>query len=130
MMNQKTIIFRIFMLVLFVSAAMVHDPAAAKGRHQVRKEAFGKTGDGRPVALYTLTNSNGMEVRTMTYGGIIVSIRVPDKNGKMGDVVLGHENVDGYLEIPRISAPSWADTPIASPAAPSLSTVRIHAAQE
>ena len=79
---------------------MGHDAAAAKGKHQVRKEAFGKTGDGRPVALYTLTNSNGMEVRAMTYGGIIVSIRVPDKNGKMGDVVLGHDNVDGYLVNP------------------------------
>jgi len=100
MMNQKTIIFRIFMLVLFVSAAMVHDAAAAKGKQQVRKEAFGKTGDGRPVALYTLTNSKGMEVRAMTYGGIIVSIRVPDKNGKIGDVVLGHDNVDGYLVNP------------------------------
>ena len=99
-MNQKTIIFRIFMLVLFVSAAMVHDAAAAKGKQQVRKEAFGKTGDGRPVALYTLTNSKGMEVRAMTYGGIIVSIRVPDKNGKIGDVVLGHDNVDGYLVNP------------------------------
>jgi aldose 1-epimerase len=100
MMNHKTIIFRIFMLVLFVSAAMVHEAGAAKGKHQVRKEAFGKTGDGRPVALYTLTNSKGMEVRAMTYGGIIVSIRVPDKNGKMGDVVLGHDNVDGYLVNP------------------------------
>ena len=99
-MNQKTIIFRIFMLVLFVFAALVHDAAAAKGKQQVRKEAFGKTGDGRPVALYTLTNSKGMEVRAMTYGGIIVSIRVPDKNGKIGDVVLGHDNVDGYLVNP------------------------------
>ena len=72
-MNHKTIIFHIFMLVLFVSAAMVHDAAAAKGKHQVRKESFGKTGDGRPVDLYTLTNSKGMEVRAMTYGGIIVS---------------------------------------------------------
>ena len=56
-MNHKTIIFHLFLLVLFVSAAMVQDAGAAKGKHQVRKEAFGKTGDGRPVALYTLTNS-------------------------------------------------------------------------
>jgi aldose 1-epimerase len=100
MMNHKTAILHLFLLVLFVSAAMGHEAAPAKHKHQVRKEAFGKTGDGRPVALYTLTNSNGMEVRAMTYGGIIVSIRVPDKNGKIADVVLGYDTVDGYLVNP------------------------------
>ncbi len=98
-MNHKTIIVHLCLLVFFVSVAG-RDPASAKGKHQVRKEAFGKTGDGRPVALYTLTNSNGMEVRAMTYGGIIVSMRVPDKNGKLADVVLGHDNLDGYLVNP------------------------------
>ncbi len=100
MPNHKTIIFHLFLLVLFVATAMGQQAAPAKRKHQVRKEAFGKTGDGRPVALYTLTNSNGMEVRAMTYGGIIVSIRVPDKNGKFADVVLGHDKVEGYLVNP------------------------------
>jgi len=99
-MNHKTVIFHLFLLLLFVSAALGREAAPAKGKHQVRKEAFGKTGDGRPVDLYTLTNSKGMEVRAMTYGGIIVSMRVPDKNGKIADVVLGHDNVDGYLVNP------------------------------
>jgi len=99
-MNHKTLIFYIFLLVLFVSAALGRDAVPAKGKHQVRKEAFGKTADGRPVDLYTLTNSKGMEVRAMTYGGIIVSMRVPDKNGKVADVVLGHDKVDGYLVNP------------------------------
>src|SRR5690242_1679419 len=99
MMNHKTIIFRFFLLVLFVSSVLGQG-AAAPARRQVRKESFGKTGNGRPVDLYTLTNSKGMEVRAMTYGGIIVSIRVPDKNGKLGDVVLGHDNLDGYLTNP------------------------------
>jgi len=98
-MNHKTIIFRFFLLVLFVSSVLGQG-AAAPARRQVRKESFGKTGNGRPVDLYTLTNSKGMEVRAMTYGGIIVSIRVPDKNGKLGDVVLGHDNLDGYLTNP------------------------------
>ena len=88
-MNHKTVIFHLFLLVLFVSAVLAPDAASAKGKRQVRKEAFGETGDGRPVALYTLTNSKGMEVRAMTYGGIIVSIRVADKNSKLADVVLG-----------------------------------------
>src|SRR6266853_5429585 len=99
-MNHKTAIFHLFLLLLFVSAALGREAAPAKDKHQVRKEAFGKTGDGRPVDLYTLTNSQGIEVRAMTYGGIIVSLRVPDKSGTLGDIVLGHEKLDGYLPNP------------------------------
>lgn len=50
--------------------------------------------------MYTLTNSHGMEVRAMNYGGIIVSIRVPDRNGQIADVVLGHETLEGYRPNP------------------------------
>ena len=50
--------------------------------------------------MYTLTNSHGMEVRAMNYGGIIVSIRVPDRNEQFADVVLGHETLDGYRPNP------------------------------
>lgn len=62
----------------------------------VGKQAFGATADGAAVDLYTLTNANGVEVRAMTYGGIIVSLRVPDRDGKLGDVVLGHDTLAGY----------------------------------
>jgi aldose 1-epimerase len=47
--------------------------------------------------LYTLTNSHGMEVRAMSYGAIIVSVRVPDKKGQLADVVLGHDTLEGYF---------------------------------
>ena len=97
-MTHKTIIFPLFLLIVFVSTSLGREAASAK--REVRKESFGKTGDGRPVDLYTLTNSKGVEVRAMTYGGIIVSIRVPDKNGKVADIVLGHDKVDGYLVNP------------------------------
>ena len=100
MMNHKTTILHILLLTLFVSIAMGREAAPAKGKHQVRKESFGKTGDGRPVDLFTLTNSKGLEVRTINYGGIIVSLRVPDKNGNLGDIVLGYDKVDGYLQNP------------------------------
>ena len=100
-MKHKSTIFHLFVLLLFVvSAALAQEAAMAKGKLQVRKETFGKTADGKPVDLYTLTNSNGLEVRAMTYGGIIVSIRVPDRKGKLADVVLGHDNFDGYLVNP------------------------------
>ena len=63
----------------------------------VTTEPFGTTDDGHAVDLYTLTNANGVEVRAMTYGGIIVSLRVPDRDGKLDDVVLGYDTLDGYL---------------------------------
>jgi len=50
--------------------------------------------------LYTLTNSHGVEVRAMNYGGIIVAIRVPDRKGQLADVVLGHETMEGYIPNP------------------------------
>jgi aldose 1-epimerase len=67
-------------------------------RARFEKRAFGTTADGKPVDLYTLTNSGGMEVRAMTYGGIIVSLRVKDRDGKLGDVVLGYDGLEGYLK--------------------------------
>jgi aldose 1-epimerase len=63
----------------------------------IKKSHFGKTPDGTPVEIYTLRNEQGMEARIMTYGGIVVSLKVPDKNGKFGDVVLGYDHLDGYL---------------------------------
>jgi aldose 1-epimerase len=50
--------------------------------------------------LFTLTNSHGVEVRAMNYGGIILSIRVPDREGKLADIVLGHETLEGYVPNP------------------------------
>jgi aldose 1-epimerase len=63
----------------------------------VNKAPFGKTADGTPVEIYTLRNYDGMEARIMTYGGTVVSLKVPDKNGKPGDVVLGYDHLSSYL---------------------------------
>jgi aldose 1-epimerase len=49
------------------------------------------------VNVYTLTNATGMDVRITNYGGTLVSIRTPDRHGRMGDVVLGFDTLDGYL---------------------------------
>ncbi len=62
----------------------------------VRKQAFGAVPEG-PVDLYTMTNSCGIEVRAMNYGGIIVSMLVPDNKGMLADVVLGFDILDGYF---------------------------------
>jgi aldose 1-epimerase len=67
------------------------------GASSITHDSFGTAPDGTPVEIYTLRNDKGMEVRIMTYGGIIQSIRVPDKSGQFGDVVLGYDTLDGYL---------------------------------
>jgi aldose 1-epimerase len=58
---------------------------------------FGKAPDGAPVEIYILRNEAGMEARVLNYGGIIQSLIVPDRNGKLSDVVLGYDTLDGYL---------------------------------
>ncbi len=63
----------------------------------MEKKAFGTTPDGKEADLYILTSKNGMEVSITNYGGTVTSIRVPDKNGKLADVVLGYDTLDGYV---------------------------------
>ena len=60
-------------------------------------DAFHKIVDGRQTGLYTLTNKNGCELTVTNYGAKIVSLMVPDKNGNLVDVVLGHNSIDEYL---------------------------------
>jgi len=57
--------------------------------------------DGIEVDLYTLTNEQGLEVSIITYGGAITSLKVPDRNGVLGDIVLGYETLDAYVGNPR-----------------------------
>jgi aldose 1-epimerase len=57
---------------------------------------FGKTADGTPVETYTLTNKNGVSIKVMTLGATITEINVPDKAGKVANVVLGFDDVAGY----------------------------------
>jgi aldose 1-epimerase len=59
---------------------------------------FGRLPDGRAVELFTLTNAHGVEVRAMTYGGIITVIRTPDRTGRLDDIVLGFDGLPGYLK--------------------------------
>jgi aldose 1-epimerase len=60
-------------------------------------EPFGTLPDGRAVSIARLTNTNGVEVRIMNYGGIVVSLKTPDRTGKSGDIVLGHDDAAGYV---------------------------------
>jgi aldose 1-epimerase len=63
----------------------------------IMKEHFG-TVDNKPVYLFTLSNKNGITIKITNYGGIITHIIVPDMNGRMGDIALGYDSLQGYLE--------------------------------
>ena len=58
---------------------------------------FGTMPDGAAVELFTLTNANGTEVRAISYGAILVSISTRDRTGRLGDITLGFDDLDGYL---------------------------------
>ncbi len=64
----------------------------------ILREPFGKLESGEYINLFTLTNSNGIEMKVINYGGIITSLKIPDRNGEPGDVVLGYSNLDQYVE--------------------------------
>lgn len=70
---------------------------AIAAEESIKKEPFG-TADGKPVALYTLTNKNGLVAKITNYGGIVTSLMVPDRNGNLGDIVLGYDNLDSYIK--------------------------------
>ena len=71
---------------------------AAWGRGVPQRESFGKTRGGEAVEIYTLRNRRGAEARVTTYGGAVVSLKVPDRAGKFDDVLLGFDDLEGYLK--------------------------------
>jgi aldose 1-epimerase len=73
-------------------------PTKPMSKANLQKQSFGQTPEGTSVDLWTLSNSKGMVVKIMTYGAIVTSLSVPDRNGQPGDVVLGFDNLAGYLK--------------------------------
>ena len=70
---------------------------APKTQPKMTKSSFGKLPDGTPVELYTLTNKTGIELGVMTYGAIVTKIKTPDRKRNFEDIVLGFDNLEGYL---------------------------------
>jgi aldose 1-epimerase len=81
--------------LLGVSAS---DAAGPRGHLDVKRERWGTMPDGTVVHRYTLTNGRGMEVKLITYGGAIQSLRVPDRHGRKANVTLGFNSLEGYLD--------------------------------
>lgn len=69
-----------------------------KGTAMVEKASFGKIENGEEVFVYTLTNETGAQAKITNYGATVVSLTMPDKAGKMEDIVLGYDNVNDYAK--------------------------------
>ena len=66
---------------------------------KIEQQAFGQTPDGKTANVYTLTNDNGMSCMITNFGGIVLTLNVPDAQGEFGDVVLGHDTLDKYFNV-------------------------------
>lgn len=91
-MNRSKQPLMLVAIVLFVFIGSI------QAQTNISKESYGKTPEGQTVDLYTLTNSHGMQTKITNYGGIVVSLTAPDRNGKFDDVVLGFGSLDAYLK--------------------------------
>jgi len=85
-------------LLLLIALSMTQCVKEELSTMNVEKKPFGQLADGTPVDLYVLTNENEMQVSITNYGGIITSMIAPDKDGNMGEVNLGFDDVSGYLK--------------------------------
>jgi aldose 1-epimerase len=82
---------------LALLAAWSCAPKEGAMSRSVTQAPFGTTPDSQAVEIYTLTNPHGIQVRAMTYGGIIVSLKTPDRAGELGDIVLGYDDLAHYV---------------------------------
>ena len=95
---------RIFLNVLATLLLLLSVTLVARAQYigrteaSVTKQSFGKTATGENIDIYTLTNSHGLEARIMNLGGIVVSLKTPDRNGRLDDIVLGFDNLQDYLK--------------------------------
>ena len=87
-----------FALMGALTLACLTQAFAQKETSKVKKQAYGKMPNGAAVELYTLTNAKGMQAGIITYGGTVVSLTAPDRNGKYADVVLGMDDLAGYMK--------------------------------
>ncbi len=86
-------------LLIGIALAACQAPKESYTKSGLDPEKFKTEVDGKPVALYTLVNDNGVEACITNYGGRLVSLMVPDKDGELRDVVLGHDSIADYINI-------------------------------
>jgi aldose 1-epimerase len=97
-MTMKPILSALALALTLPMTASASAEAAKKAEPSLAETAFGTLDDGGKVTLYTLTNASGAEARIINYGAIVVSLKVPDRQGKPRDIVLGYDDLAGYVK--------------------------------
>lgn len=97
-MKNTILLFAFFVLVGCGGSKEKSEAQTTATPPKVTKTSFGTLPDGTAIDKFAIENTSGAKVELITYGGIVRSIVVPDKQGNLGDVVLGHDNIKGYLE--------------------------------
>jgi aldose 1-epimerase len=96
--------YRFFICVLLITICFNGEKAVSRSNQkpqtalEIEQKLFGRMPDGREVNLYELTNTKGLRAGIINYGTILVSLEVPDRAGKLDDVVLGFDNLDSYIK--------------------------------
>ena len=92
MINRQLNLLLIFTYILIFFSCNKQD------HNMVKKELFGTLQNGENIYSYTLTNKNGMSATIINYGATVVKLKVPDKNGKIEDVILGYDSLSSYVK--------------------------------
>lgn len=93
-MRKSALLFFVVVFMVFNSCTTFN---TEKNQGKISNQFFGLLPDSSPVKLYTLENSNGCIMKVSSYGGIITSLMIPDKNGNKVDIVLGYDSLQDYL---------------------------------
>jgi aldose 1-epimerase len=89
--------FMPFLVMLLLPGKLAGESGGSNKIDRVKKASFGKLPDGREIEQFTLRNTQGAVAKVITYGATLTELWIPDKSGKNADVVLGFDNLAGYL---------------------------------
>ncbi|MFZ0478051.1 MAG: aldose epimerase family protein [Terriglobales bacterium] len=94
---QRKILLLVVITYIAANAGLAQKSSKGHEESSVKMSEFGTLQDGTSVQMFTLTNSQGAVAKVITYGATLTELWVPDRTGKLGDVVLGFDNLQGYV---------------------------------
>src|SRR5512138_1451825 len=96
--RRRAIAPGILVSLLALACSSASPPARTAAGAAVSRASFGTAPDGKPVDVYTLVNAHGIRARILTYGAIVQALETPDRAGAMDDIVLGFDDLQGYVK--------------------------------
>jgi len=97
-MGTRSIVIVVLAFVVLFMLGCEKSEKYGDTKMNIKKEAYGKTADGKAVDLYTLTNANGLVAKVTNFGAIVTELWVPDRNGNLGNVVQGYDTLEEYIQ--------------------------------